>query len=182
MLREMKVAGLVMDPQTNTPIVVLKDLHSEASLPIWIGLLEPRPLQRNWRKSIPASYDSRPHDELPGSFQDPYRTNRGMRSSEQYLLRAHLPAGERRDQHPRCTAQRRDRHRLEGQCSHLCDRRRFSPSLRRSRQRGRRSSTRRTKINGRRFSTIWIRTPSANTRCRSVGLPGFQEESCSIPV
>ncbi|MBP8645722.1 MAG: bifunctional nuclease family protein [Syntrophobacteraceae bacterium] len=40
MLREMKVAGLVMDPQTNTPIVVLKDLHSEASLPIWIGLLE----------------------------------------------------------------------------------------------------------------------------------------------
>ncbi|HOV88409.1 MAG TPA: bifunctional nuclease family protein [Syntrophobacteraceae bacterium] len=40
MYREMKVAGLVMDPQSNTPIVLLKDLHSEESLPIWIGLLE----------------------------------------------------------------------------------------------------------------------------------------------
>jgi hypothetical protein len=36
----MKVAALVMDPQSNTPIVILKDLQSETSLPIWIGLLE----------------------------------------------------------------------------------------------------------------------------------------------
>ena len=40
MFREMKVSGLVMDPQTNTPILILKDLENEASLPIWIGLLE----------------------------------------------------------------------------------------------------------------------------------------------
>lgn len=40
MFREMKVSGLVMDPQTNTPILILKDLHDETSLPIWIGLLE----------------------------------------------------------------------------------------------------------------------------------------------
>ena len=40
MLREMKISGLTMDPQTNTPIVVLKDPKSEVSLPIWIGLLE----------------------------------------------------------------------------------------------------------------------------------------------
>ncbi|MCE5243574.1 MAG: bifunctional nuclease family protein [Syntrophobacteraceae bacterium] len=40
MYREMKVTGLVMDPQTNTPILILKDPHSESSLPIWIGLLE----------------------------------------------------------------------------------------------------------------------------------------------
>jgi bifunctional DNase/RNase len=40
MFREMKVSGLVMDPQTNTPILILKDLHDERSLPIWIGLLE----------------------------------------------------------------------------------------------------------------------------------------------
>ncbi len=40
MVREMKISGLTMDPQTNTPIVVLKDLKSEVSLPIWIGLLE----------------------------------------------------------------------------------------------------------------------------------------------
>ncbi len=40
MFIEMKVSGLVMDPQTNTPILVLKDLQNETSLPIWIGLLE----------------------------------------------------------------------------------------------------------------------------------------------
>ncbi len=40
MFREMKVSGLVMDPQTNTPILILKDPHDDTSLPIWIGLLE----------------------------------------------------------------------------------------------------------------------------------------------
>lgn len=40
MFREMKVTGLVMDPQTNTPILILKDLQEKVSLPIWIGLLE----------------------------------------------------------------------------------------------------------------------------------------------
>jgi len=40
MFREMKVSGLVMDPQTNTPILILKDPNNETSLPIWIGLLE----------------------------------------------------------------------------------------------------------------------------------------------
>ncbi len=40
MFKEMKVSGLVMDPKTNTPILVLKDLLSDTSLPIWIGLLE----------------------------------------------------------------------------------------------------------------------------------------------
>ena len=40
MLREMKITGLTMDPQTNTPIVVLKDTKSDTVLPIWIGLLE----------------------------------------------------------------------------------------------------------------------------------------------
>jgi uncharacterized protein len=40
MYRQMKVAALVMDPQSNTPIVILKDLRTETSLPIWIGLLE----------------------------------------------------------------------------------------------------------------------------------------------
>lgn len=40
MFREMKVTGLVMDPQTNTPILILKDVQNETTLPIWIGLLE----------------------------------------------------------------------------------------------------------------------------------------------
>ncbi|PKN35149.1 MAG: hypothetical protein CVU61_05350 [Deltaproteobacteria bacterium HGW-Deltaproteobacteria-19] len=37
---EMKVAGLTIDPVTNTPIVILKDREEKRVLPIWIGLFE----------------------------------------------------------------------------------------------------------------------------------------------
>lgn len=40
MFKQMKVTGLVMDPHSNTPILVLKDVQDETTLPIWIGLLE----------------------------------------------------------------------------------------------------------------------------------------------
>jgi bifunctional DNase/RNase len=40
MFRKMEVSGLAMDPNTNTPILILKDPQGDASLPIWIGLLE----------------------------------------------------------------------------------------------------------------------------------------------
>ena len=40
MFIEMKVNGIVLDPQTNVPIVVLKDATGKRALPIWIGLLE----------------------------------------------------------------------------------------------------------------------------------------------
>jgi len=35
---EMKIRGLMVDPSTNMPIVVLKDVHSDTLLPIWVGL------------------------------------------------------------------------------------------------------------------------------------------------
>ena len=37
---EMTVVGLLMDPQTNSPIVILKDTNSSICLPIWIGFPE----------------------------------------------------------------------------------------------------------------------------------------------
>ncbi|MGV8080782.1 MAG: bifunctional nuclease family protein [Syntrophales bacterium] len=40
MMIEMKVAGLTIDPVTNTPIVILKDRDEKRILPIWIGLFE----------------------------------------------------------------------------------------------------------------------------------------------
>jgi len=40
MFIEMKVNGIVLDPQTNVPIVILKDATGKHTLPIWIGLLE----------------------------------------------------------------------------------------------------------------------------------------------
>ncbi|MEM7008344.1 MAG: bifunctional nuclease family protein [Thermodesulfobacteriota bacterium] len=36
----MKVSGIALDPFTNTPIVILKDLTNEKTLPIWIGFME----------------------------------------------------------------------------------------------------------------------------------------------
>lgn len=40
MFIEMKVSGLTMDPITNTPIVILKDLEEKKAIPIWIGIFE----------------------------------------------------------------------------------------------------------------------------------------------
>jgi len=37
---EMKIRGLMMDPETKNPIVVLKDVNGTAILPIWVGLYE----------------------------------------------------------------------------------------------------------------------------------------------
>jgi bifunctional DNase/RNase len=37
---EMKIRGLMMDPVTNSPIVVLKDASGEGVLPIWVGIYE----------------------------------------------------------------------------------------------------------------------------------------------
>jgi bifunctional DNase/RNase len=36
----MKIRGLMMDPMTNMPIVVLKDMSGDAVLPIWVGIYE----------------------------------------------------------------------------------------------------------------------------------------------
>ena len=40
MYRPMVISGLTMDPITNSPIVILKEIDGEKTLPIWIGLLE----------------------------------------------------------------------------------------------------------------------------------------------
>ena len=37
---EMKIRGLMMDPGTNMPIVILKDVAGNTVLPIWVGIYE----------------------------------------------------------------------------------------------------------------------------------------------
>ncbi len=37
---EMKIRGLMIDPTTNMPIVVLKDVNGNSILPIWVGIYE----------------------------------------------------------------------------------------------------------------------------------------------
>ncbi len=62
---EMKVKGLALDPSTNMPIVILKDLEEERALPIWVGIFEanaialemesvptPRPMTHDLIKNI----------------------------------------------------------------------------------------------------------------------------------
>ena len=62
---EMKIRGLMMDPVTNMPIVILKDVKGNALLPIWVGIYEanaialeiekvatPRPMTHDLIKSL----------------------------------------------------------------------------------------------------------------------------------
>ena len=62
---EMKIRGLMMDPVTNMPIVILKDTGSNSLLPIWVGIYEanaialeiekvstPRPMTHDLIKSL----------------------------------------------------------------------------------------------------------------------------------
>jgi bifunctional DNase/RNase len=37
---EVRIRGLMMDPSTNMPIVVLKDVASDTVMPIWVGSFE----------------------------------------------------------------------------------------------------------------------------------------------
>jgi uncharacterized protein len=40
MPKEMKISGMAIDPFTNVPIVILRDMEEKSTVPIWIGLLE----------------------------------------------------------------------------------------------------------------------------------------------
>jgi bifunctional DNase/RNase len=40
MEREFKIKGLMMDPITNSPIVILQDVEKNTLLPIWVGIFE----------------------------------------------------------------------------------------------------------------------------------------------
>ena len=37
---EVRIRGLIMDPATSMPIVVLKDVGSDTVMPIWVGIFE----------------------------------------------------------------------------------------------------------------------------------------------
>ena len=69
---EMKIRGLMMDPVTNMPIVVLKDVQGQAVLPIWVGVYEanaialeiekvqtPRPMTHDLLKNVLMGLDGR---------------------------------------------------------------------------------------------------------------------------
>jgi len=72
MLIEMTNKGLMLDPITNTPIVILKDKDGDRVLPIWVGLFEanaialqienvatPRPMTHDLLRNIITDLDGR---------------------------------------------------------------------------------------------------------------------------
>jgi bifunctional DNase/RNase len=69
---EMKIRGLMMDPVTNMPIVILKDVDGNAVLPIWVGIYEanaialeiekvatPRPMTHDLLRNLLHGLDAR---------------------------------------------------------------------------------------------------------------------------
>lgn len=59
---EMKIRGLMVDPSTNMPVVILKDPNSDTVLPIWVGLYEAQAIQLEVMKATtPRPYT---HDLL----------------------------------------------------------------------------------------------------------------------
>src|SRR5215207_347073 len=72
MLIEMTIKGLMVDPITNTPIVILKDKEGDRVLPIWVGVFEanaialqienvqtPRPMTHDLLKNMIDDLDAR---------------------------------------------------------------------------------------------------------------------------
>ncbi len=50
---EVKIRGLMMDPVTNMPIVILKDANGSAVLPIWVGIYEANAIALEIEKVLP---------------------------------------------------------------------------------------------------------------------------------
>jgi uncharacterized protein len=57
---EMRIRGLMIDPNTNMPVVVLKDVASDTVLPIWVGIFEANAIWNEFEKSAasrPLTHD-----------------------------------------------------------------------------------------------------------------------------
>jgi uncharacterized protein len=68
---EMRIRGLMMDPVTNMPVVILKGVEGDSILPIWVGIYEanaialemekvatPRPMTHDLLKNLLIGLDA----------------------------------------------------------------------------------------------------------------------------
>ncbi len=80
---EMKIRGLMMDPVTNMPIVILKDVNGAAVLPIWVGIYEanaialeiekvstPRPMTHDLIKNLLLGLETRVHKVVVNELRE----------------------------------------------------------------------------------------------------------------
>ena len=89
---EMTIKGLMVDPITNMPIIILRDKDGQRVLPIWVGVFEanaialqienvatPRPMTHDLLRNVI-------HD-----LQGRHREDRRLRPEGEHVLRADLP-------------------------------------------------------------------------------------------
>ena len=80
---EMKVEGLTLDPLTNMPIIILKDLSKDKALPMWVGYFEanaialeiekintPRPMTHDLLSSMISSLQAKVKHVLVNDLKD----------------------------------------------------------------------------------------------------------------
>ena len=80
---EVRIRGLMMDPSTRMPIVVLNDLAGEVVLPIWVGLFEanaialeiekattPRPMTHDLLRSAISGLNARVTRVVVGALRE----------------------------------------------------------------------------------------------------------------
>jgi bifunctional DNase/RNase len=80
---EVRIRGLMMDPSTRMPIVVLNDLAGEVVLPIWVGLFEanaialeiekattPRPMTHDLLRSVIDALNARVTRVVVGALRE----------------------------------------------------------------------------------------------------------------
>jgi bifunctional DNase/RNase len=80
---EVRIRGLMMDPTTRQPIVVLNDLAGEVVLPIWVGLFEanaialeiekastPRPMTHDLLRSVIHGLNARVTRVVVGALRE----------------------------------------------------------------------------------------------------------------
>ena len=94
---EMKIRGLMMDPVTNMPIVMLKDVNGSAVLPIWVGIYEANAIALEIEKvSTPRPMT---HDLIKQPAVRPRNRRQksgGQRTEGRHLLRRDLAGAQRR--------------------------------------------------------------------------------------
>jgi uncharacterized protein len=79
----MKIRGLMMDPVTNMPIVILKDVNGSTVLPIWVGVYEanaialeiekvatPRPMTHDLIKTLLLGLDTNVRKVVVNELKD----------------------------------------------------------------------------------------------------------------
>ena len=80
---EMKIRGLMMDPMTNLPVVILKEACGNGILPIWVGVHEanaialeiervvtPRPMTHDLLKNVLLGLQAHVHKVVVTAIRD----------------------------------------------------------------------------------------------------------------